>query len=317
MKFFLGIDGGGTNIKALIGDGTKRILGSFVSGPANYHSIGMDKVKESFIYLFDYCSDEYNISPQDIKCICMGCAGVNNETDRMVYYEMMRSLGYRGELLIYNDAFVALVGANRGIKGAVLISGTGSIAYGISKNGQHVRTGGWGHIIGDEGSAYAIARDALNYISHIFDGISAYSKLKDRIMEKLNIRSAEELMNYICNPETKKQHIAELAPIVLETSAMDKTAETIVKKAAHDLFLMVYGLKGKMNMKSFQLALSGSILIKSDVVRKLLIDEMQSNLPEIELYCSKHDPSYGALFLAWKEAAIDQQLPFKPSAYTT
>lgn len=305
MKYFLGIDGGGTSIKTLIGDRNKKVLGSFLCGPANYHSVGIDKVKENFISLFDYCRRKYNISIIDIKCICMGCAGVNNEEDKMVYNEMIRSLGYKGELLVYNDAFVALVGANGGVSGAVLISGTGSIAYGISKEGRHVRTGGWGHIIGDEGSAYAIARDALNSISHSFDGIILNSKLKDKILYKLNIKSVEELMSYIYNPKIQKQHIAELAPIVLDIADEDKTAQVIVEKAAHDLYNMVYALNKKMNMENFELALSGSILIKSDRVRRLIINELKSNLPEIEVHYGNNEPAYGALLLAWKEAAAN------------
>ncbi|SHI69888.1 N-acetylglucosamine kinase [Lutispora thermophila] len=304
MKIYIGIDGGGTNLKALIGDSNKRVIGTAKSGPVNYQSVGIEKVKESFGSLLAYCKNELKIKHEDIECICMGCAGINNKMDEMIYKEMMNELGYSNKLLLYNDAFVALVGANGKAEGAVIISGTGSIAYGIKKDGTHVRVGGWGHIIGDEGSGYSIARDALNTIVRSMDGIIPYTMLTEAIMEKLKVKTLEELMTYIYDPRTQKQHIGELAPVVMDMAKSDKAAENIVKNAAYQLCNMVYALKRKMNLESFKLALSGSVLTKSEVVRNILIDQLKQNSPEIHVSLGEKEPVYGALMLAWKEAAI-------------
>jgi len=304
LKVFIGIDGGGTNLKALIGDENRKVIGSIKSGPVNYQSVGIDRVKESFSYLLNWCNNEYKITYEDIKCICMGCAGINNRKDEMIYKDIMNELGYSNKLLIYNDAYVALAEENREVEGAVLISGTGSIAYGISKDGTHVRVGGWGHIIGDEGSGYSIARNALNAVVRSADGIIPYTRLTKAIMDKLKVNSLEELMSYIYAPGIQKQHIGELAPIVLEMASSDKAAENIVKNAAYDLCKMVYALRRKMNLQSFTLKLSGSILTKSEVIRNIIIDELKHNSPEIHVITLKSEPAYGALVLAWKEAAI-------------
>ncbi|WP_372997803.1 N-acetylglucosamine kinase [Lutispora sp.] len=307
MKIYIGIDGGGTNLKALIGDEKKRVIGAIKCGPANYYSIGVDRVKESFNNLLHYCKNEYKITYENIKCICMGCAGINNKRDEMIYKNIMNELGYCNKLLIYNDAYVALVGANRKIEGAVLLSGTGSIAYGISKDGTHVHVGGWGHIIGDEGSGYSIARDALNAVARSIDGIIPNTSLTIAIMDKLCINSLEELMAYIYDPKTQKHHIAELAPIVLKMANSDNIANDIVKNAAHNLCNMVYALSKKMNLDRFPLALSGSILTKSEVIRNIIIAELKHSTPEIHVTMGDREPDYGALLLAWKEGLLHNE----------
>lgn len=304
LNAYIGIDGGGTNLKALIGDDNRNVICTLKSGPVNYQSVGIDKVKESFRHLLDCCKHEYNIIYEDIKCICMGCAGINNKRDECIYRNIMNDIGYRNKLILYNDAYVALAEEGREVEGAVLISGTGSIAYGISKDGAHVRVGGWGHIIGDEGSGYSIARDALNAAARSFDGIIPHTRLTEAIMNKLKVNSWDDLMEYIYDSKTQKQHIAELAPIVLELASSDKTAEDIVKKAAYDLCNMVYALKKKMNLERFTLKLSGSILTKSEIVRNIIIDELKRNSPEIHVTTVNMEPAYGALILAWREAAL-------------
>lgn len=303
MNFYLGIDGGGSSLKALLGDENKNIIGYIKSGPVNYQSVGVDKAKANFNYLFNYCKSYYDVTIDDIECICLGCAGVNNKQGEKIYKDMIRELGYKGKLLIYNDAYVALVGANGEAKGAVLISGTGSIAYGIDKDGKHVRVGGWGHIIGGEGSGYAIGRDALNAITRNMDGIIPQTKLTEAIMEKLNISNFDELMEFVYAPNTKKHHIAELAPIVIEKSNEDEIAAKIIDEAVNNLWQMICALNIKMKMDSFNLALSGSILTEADVIRQKLIKKINEELPKIQITMGKHEPDYGALTIAWTEAA--------------
>ena len=304
VNFYLGIDGGGSSLKALLGDENKKIIGAIKSGPVNYQSAGLEKTKANFASLFNYCENYFKVAIGDIKCICLGCAGANNKQDKMIYANMIKELGYKGKLLIYNDAYIALVGANGEAKGAVLISGTGSIAYGISKDGKHVRVGGWGHIIGDEGSGYAIGRDALNAITRSIDGIIPQTKLTEAILNKLNISNLDELITFVYDPNTQKQHIAELSPIVIEKACEDRIAAKIVDDAVNNLWQMVYGLKIKMDMDSFNLSLSGSILTETDVIRKKIIKKLNEELPQIQITMGKYKPDYGALTIAWAEAAI-------------
>src|SRR5262245_64337298 len=92
--------------------------------------------------------------------VCLGVAGVDREADRRVITDIMRRLGFKSRTLIVNDALIALVAGAGDSQGIVLISGTGSIAYGVSARAVAARAGGWGHVLGDEGSGYWIGRRA-------------------------------------------------------------------------------------------------------------------------------------------------------------
>lgn len=300
MNYFMGVDGGGTNTKAVIGDENCNALALYYGGASNYQSVGIEKVKENFQLLFESFKTRNNLYMNDIKSICVGCAGVNSSLDRAIYEDMIRSLGYRGKLLVYNDAVTALVGANGIMEGAVLISGTGSIAYGVNKEEKHIRVGGWGHIIGDEGSGYAIGRDALQKVVQSFDGRIPPTKLWNRISEKLNIDSPEQLMSYIYNPNTKKQHIADIAPLVISIADEDDAASDVMDKAVCDLKTMVETLNDGLHMESYDLAMSGSILLKSSRIRDILIKKITLTNPKINVHLPYNKPDFGALILAKK-----------------
>ncbi len=298
MNYFMGIDGGGTNTIALVGDEGNNPLALYKGGATNYQSIGVEKVKENFQLLFEYFKVKNNININDFNSICLGCAGVNSSYDIAIYEDIICSLGYKGQLLVYNDAVAALVGANGKMEGAVLISGTGSIVYGINKEGKHIRIGGWGHIIGDEGSGYAIGRDALQKVSLSFDGRNPPTKLWKSISEKLNISSSEQLMRYIYNLDTKKQQIANIAPIVISIADEDEAALDVLNKAITDLKKMIYALDNKLCMESYDLALSGSILLKNFRIRNALVEEIKSINPKINVHMPYNEPHFGALILA-------------------
>ena len=93
--------------------------------------------------------------------MCLGVAGVDREDDDQIVRGIMRRLGFRTHALVVNDALVALVAGVGDDPGVVLIAGTGSIAYGVNQDGFAARAGGWGYVLGDEGSGYWIGRQAL------------------------------------------------------------------------------------------------------------------------------------------------------------
>ncbi len=124
----------------------------------------------------------------------------------------------------------ALVGANAGKNGAIIISGTGSVALGIDRCGEPVRVGGWGHLIDDTGSAYAIARDGIRLVLEGFDGRGDHTKIWDGMKKKLGLKSPEELLDFVYDPKRQKQDIAALAPIITDLSGEDHVADQIIDK---------------------------------------------------------------------------------------
>lgn len=298
MEYYIGIEGGGTKTVAILGDSSNNIIDTVLVGATNHHSMGLEKTKEELSKIFNFFKDKRNIEMEMVKGICFGGAGIDCSEDKRKIRLIFDSLGYKGKLYICNDSVVALAGANGRLEGAIIISGTGSVAYGIDVRGEPVKVGGWGHIIDDAGSGYAIAIGCLKEILKSYDGRGTKTLLWDKIKEKLNIFHEEEIIPFVYNQETYKQHIAELAPCVLELYGSDCTADKIINNAIESLCEIVMALSKRMELEDFSLGLGGSLLLKSDTYRKLFEEAIKKQLPKVNIHLPYKDAVYGALMLA-------------------
>lgn len=298
MEYYIGIDGGGSKTLACLGNEKKEVIASFEIGSTNYHSVGIESTKATFKEIFSYFESSQNITLDQVKDVCIGGAGIDRVEDEKVIEKVFRDIGYTNNLQIYNDSVIALVGANRGKKGAILISGTGSIAFGIDKVGKSHRVGGWGHIIDDVGSGYAIARDGLKKMMESYDGREEDTKIWEVVSNQLSISEIGELISFIYNSNTKKHDIARLAPYIVDLYEIDKVAQKVVDNGVRDLCDMIKALSKKMNGEDFSLGLSGSLLLKSEIVRELFIKEIKEMYPSLYVHLPMENAAIGALTLA-------------------
>jgi N-acetylglucosamine kinase-like BadF-type ATPase len=176
----LGIDAGGSKTTALLADGSGRIIGEGRSSGANLHTDGELQVEKVFHSVIEQATEGRDTA---IAAACLGIAGVDREADFRIVGDIMRRLGFRSNLLIVNDALIALVAGAGASPGVVVISGTGSIAYGVSHRGLAARAGGWGPTLGDEGSGYWIGRRALAAVVRDVDGRGPGTQLTPRVLD--------------------------------------------------------------------------------------------------------------------------------------
>lgn len=298
MAVVIGLDGGGTGTSVIVEDlGSLKTL-TYNLGPTNRHSVGDEKVLSTFKSLFETLFTDEGLSLEDIKSICFGGAGIDTNDDQRIVQDMFKKLGYKNHLQVVNDSMTALVGANAGKNGAIIISGTGSVALGIDRCGEPVRVGGWGHLIDDTGSAYAIARDGIRLVLEGFDGRGDHTKIWDGMKKKLGLKSPEELLDFVYDPKRQKQDIAALAPIITDLSGKDHVADQIIDKTVDDLFIHIKALSKRMETETFQVGMIGSVLEKSDHIRVRLEDKLQRNLPEVITHFPRKSPAEGAVLLA-------------------
>lgn len=135
MAVVVGFDGGGTGTQAEVLDTLSGKRQSYQLGPTNRHSVGDVQVQATLEAFFKDLPKS-GIDLDQVESICFGGAGVDTQEDEQVVHAIFRNLGYEGKLRIVNDSVTALVGANRGYEGAILISGTGSIALGVGPRGE-------------------------------------------------------------------------------------------------------------------------------------------------------------------------------------
>ncbi len=304
MSYYIGIEGGGTKTAAMLGGSGREIIGTALAGATNYHSVGAESTGEEIRKIFDFFKKEYNVEMGEVEGVCFGGAGVDCSEDERQIRHNFDSLGYKGRLHVCNDSVVALVGANGCHKGAILISGTGSVGYGADINGGPVKVGGWGHLIDDAGSGYAIAIGCLKKVMEDYDGRGQKTLLWDCVKERLNISYQEELIPFVYNTATYKQHIAKLATCALELYGSDNGADEVIDRAIHDLCRMVMALSNRMKLKEFSLGLGGSLLLKSELFRGLLEKSVNEQLPGAMIHLPYKDAVYGALTIAWDPDTI-------------
>jgi N-acetylglucosamine kinase-like BadF-type ATPase len=248
--------------------------------------------------------DKAKISMEKVKVLCIGTAGVDRESDKLILKEIIETVGFSGKVIITNDAETALYGGVGGEEGVILISGTGSICYGRNRRGESKRSGGWGHIIGDEGSGYYIGLSALIHIARGYDGREEKTMITDIILKHLNIKNTEDLIEYVYRSGAGKQEIASLARLVDEAyNQGDKAAEDILKRSARELYLCCKAVIDKLELfnKSVTLAVNGSVIVKNRCVFNEFSRLIKENYPLIEITDMKYDAAWGAVLMAMRE----------------
>ena len=239
---------------------------------------------------------------KDMVCpeLVIGMAGVSNRHATEFVEETVRQAGYRGHLQFLGDQEIALAGAITG-HGAVLIAGTGSVCCGRDRNGKMFRVGGYGYLIDDPGSGYAIGRDILKSVVRAVDGRGRATCLKELVFQELKTDEVGGLITWLYSPATGKKEVAAMTRLLPEALRQgDETALAIAETAAEDLSEIVLAGWRKTGMEDGELALTGSILEHFDGIRESMAQRVPAVYPKIEIGFPKSDPAHGAAGIACK-----------------
>ena len=237
-QFVIGIDGGGTKTAALIADLKGNILAQHVGGPSNLQIMGVEKSTRVIMSLIQECCDSVGCSPKNILCTTVGLAGAGRPDDRKKIAEGIRHVISSKKVTlrkvrIESDARIALEGAFNGGAGIIVIAGTGSIAFGKDERGNIHRAGGWGRILGDEGSGYFIGKEGLKAVCQHLDGRSAPTLLSAMVARKFGLKTPADIIMAIYK---NNFDLASLAPIVFKAAEKgDVPSTAIVERASVEL----------------------------------------------------------------------------------
>ena len=286
-----GIDGGGTSTRLELRDEENRTIRRTVYGPFNISAIGADGVRA----VIREIAEGTDLSA--ISRFCVGGAGVSFDGLEPLLLEEMGRYGFRGKLLLRSDFEIALRGA-MSEPGGILIAGTGSVGFGINEQGMKARVGGWGHLIDDEGSGYAIGRDALAAAVRTEDGRAAAGRLRTEILRAVSGKDNREILNYVYYSGRDKSSVAALASHVLHLAEeRDEASLRILQKGARELTEIVRALAARLEMKRPRIALLGGLLANETKYGKIVREELQAVCEPAE---AEHDALWGAAQLAWE-----------------
>ena len=312
----LGIDAGGTKTVALLADASASIVGEGRAGGANLQTDGELEVEKTLHAVIDEATRGLRIVP---AAVCLVIAGVDRPRDADVIRGIMIRLGFRANAVIVNDALIALVAGAGGNPGVVVISGTGSIAYGVNHRGVAARAGGWGPTLGDEGSGYWIGKRALEAIARDVDGRGPPTSLTPLVLAHFSLSRPEALVSEIYHHPQGRRAVAALGPLVDRARADgDMVAGEIMVAASGELGLAAASVIARLDMRGerFPILLSGGMLkagagkpetgswLAAEVARR-----MAEVAPRGEVRPLIDEPATGAVRLALAEANGGVRVP--------
>lgn len=292
MYYYAGIDGGGTKTTLIIrsNDGSKEYRITF--GAFNINSIG----EIEFSSTLDSIIKELKKAGECLH-LTIGAAGVSNSKMQEIVKKKIVAVGIEYDLI--GDHLIALEGAHGGAPGLAVIAGTGSICFGKGEDGVLHRTGGWGHLIGDEGSAYSLSKDAFSAIAKVFDGYGKDTLIKNLLSEKLHLKTRDDCIRFIYSGD--KSVIASVAPIICEAyEKNDEVAVSIIKNNASLLFDALNGVRNKARLSKAYVSFFGGLLDKNTPFRREFMSLIEKHNSKFEYRNPLFDAAEGAVMLAEK-----------------
>lgn len=302
MKYVAGVDGGGTKTAVTVMDETGRTVSAFASGGINYNGRDEADVRR---HLADMMA-ELEAACGGLAAVAqlvVGAAGVSNPTVPGRLTAALRESGYSGGVHIVGDHETALFGALEREHGMILIAGTGSICFGRSEAGDVHRTGGFGHLIDDEGSGYSIGRDILSAVVRSHDGRAPATALTELVYARLGFGTVAQLVGFVYDRRTGKQDIAALAPLLSEACAHgDEAALAIAARSGAALAELVRPVAERLWPDGGALALAGSVLLRNAHVREALLARLRQTCPAVRAADARRDAAAGAALMALRLA---------------
>lgn len=263
MAFYIGVDGGGTKTACLVLDENRQPCGRSRTGSSNWNSVGFEQAQHHLAQAMHEALAAAGAESAQVAAICLGMSGVDRPDDRVRLGGWMGKLLPAAKVLIHNDAVIALASGTGGrLFGVVVLSGTGMIAYGFDASGRHSRAGGWGALLGDGGSGYAIGAAILKAATWAADGRGPATALLPAVLDHLHLQQAQQLVRWAYD-DISWQRFAQLAPLAMACAqAGDPVSLQILAQAADDLAAAAEAVARSLHLQgeAVPLVLAGHLL---------------------------------------------------------
>jgi N-acetylglucosamine kinase-like BadF-type ATPase len=289
----VGIDAGGTKTRAFAVDRAGEVVGrgaggggNLLSSPDPQGSIGA-ALNEA-------------LGARSAEAVVLSAAGGDRKIDRERGREILARVAPAGaQLLVTHDALAALYAGNPAGCGVVLISGTGSIAYGRNEEGEEDRAGGWGYLIGDEGSAVWCGLEALRAIAHAVDGRGAATRLVALLFQELGVAEFGDVLPFLYGrPHPAPAILAATRALAVASAEGDALASGILQRGAVALARAAAVVAIGLGLPGGPLYLAGGAFESLPVLQRLVRLELLGVLPQATVEPVREEPAMGAARMA-------------------
>ncbi|MFS0784736.1 BadF/BadG/BcrA/BcrD ATPase family protein [Bacillus sp. 1P06AnD] len=296
MAFIIGVDGGGTKTEAA----AYHMGGNkLAEGRSSYGNVLINRkgAVRHIIAAINQCVNQLLL--EECRFIYIGLAGLGGVEDPDSISREIQEL-FRVPTKVVNDGVIAHAAMLKGKDGILTISGTGSVSIGRSKGVYHL-AGGWGHLLGDEGSGYWIAMQAYKKVIQESERMQHYSQLSMSILDRHEIKEAEELKKFIY--AATKGEIAALVPLIKNLAENgDEMAGSILHQAGVLLAEQTLLLWNKVGFQNYgTIAVKGSVLSKIPMVLSAFEEKCASIKKEAKFMVEDLSSTLGGFYLAMDE----------------
>ena len=290
VDFICGIDGGGTRTTAVCCTPDGREIARKVFGPFNLNSIGEEAFRGILKDIVSFLEETGNC-----RALCIGAAGVNNLRMAEIVHEAFSETGICYKLV--GDEVIAHTGALNGKEGIILIAGTGSICFGKNSAGKSATAGGWGHLLGDEGSGYGLGRDAIRAVSRLLDGYGEPTTIRELIAGEFGLDTPEKIVSYVYSND--KSAVAKISHLV-EKAYWDKdpVAIGIVRSNAEALVDIVMAVSSRLGLEKCDVALLGGLMEHPTCLRDEFVRLLAERSRDLHCISPLNNAAQGAVMEA-------------------
>lgn len=300
--YYAGLDIGGTNGRLKVCDMAGTVLGEFTAPGCSINTDGAEKSRLRYRELVLPALKKLELDPGWCLGICVAASGIDSPSDEHDCRSSFEEMGFPHEkLLVLNDCEVFLHLTET--PSLVVISGTGSVCFGRDTKGNIYRTGGWNHILSDEGSAFDLGLKVLRAVADDLSGRIKCPILTPFLVKATGLDNLEKMDDFVNANLMEKSEIARLSLFAYQAAALgDHEAIRIQRECGEALWGLIRDTAAKMDLKSpsdeLNLWLWGSVLVKNDIIRSMVEERVREAMPGIGI----GTPGMSALDTALKAA---------------
>lgn len=306
---YLGVDGGGTKTVAHLGlvmDGCLLTLGSGHSGPSNPRAVGFqlaqNNIRTAIMEAFQASGKP--LQPVEMACLCLAGAGRQEERQVIQEWILSQQIARQVKIVSEAEAVIAMLNppatesaiASSDTADIALICGTGSLAWGhIPGTNRQARSGGWGYMLGDEGSAFWLGQQLATRVCRSADGRSPQdAAIADRLLTYLKLQSTSDLIPWCYGGSDSRQKLASLAPLVFEDPE-NAWSKAILREGTQELANMISAVITSLKANRYRLAIAGGVIARQPDYIEMVFGKLPSRPEQWQFV---NDPAAGSLRLS-------------------
>jgi len=302
----LGIDGGATHTTALLARMVSlhpgwNIIGTGEGGPSNIQAVGSGKAVAALDQAIGRAFETAGLKRKPVAAAYLGLAGAGRADDQALIRTWASGVSLATRVEVTSDTSLLLAAGTPEGWGIAVVAGTGSMAFARNREGRTARAGGWGHLLGDEGSGFAIAVAGLRAVARAADGRGPTTSLTEHILTKLKLHEPQMLVQAIYRGGMDVAAVAALAPLLLTAAEQgDAVAIEIAQKAAGQLAMTTAAAARKLELGAgpVPLALAGGVMHASQSYRDRFLQSLEALGLQAAPVMLVRQPAEGALRLA-------------------